>query len=95
MTLTSFEQSIKDNKFHAKASVYLQALWYDAQGEWDKAHSLIDNLTGNKAAAVHAYLHRVEGDNVNANYWYSRAGRKMPNLRLKEEWILLVKEFME
>jgi len=24
---------------------------------------------------VHAYLHRKEGDDMNAGYWYARAGK--------------------
>jgi hypothetical protein len=39
-----------------------------------------------EAAWVHAYLHRQEWDEWNANYWYQRAGRTMPSLSLDEEW---------
>ena len=35
---------------------------------------------------VHAYLHRVEGDLSNANYWYRRAGRPECATSLAEEW---------
>ncbi len=95
MNLNEFEQSLTNNAPPQNASVYLQALWYDAKGDWNKAHSLVDSLQGSTAAAVHAYLHRVEGDNWNANYWYKRANKKMPDISLKEEWKRLVEELSQ
>lgn len=47
------------------------------------------------AAAVHAYLHRKEGDIWNANYWYRTAGRKPFAGSLEEEWQALVDEECE
>ena len=41
-------------------------------------------------AALHAYLHRKEGDLSNAGYWYRRAGRRMPDTTLDAEWDALV-----
>lgn len=95
LTLQDFEQSLKEKKLPKNISVYLQSLWYDAVGDWKGAHRLIDSLSDAAAASVHAYLHRVEGDNQNAKYWYNRAGKKMPAVSLKEEWEVLVKEFLE
>ena len=93
MTIESFEESMA-TETPPNVSVYLQALWYDAKGNWQQAHHLVDGLRGKTAAAVHAYLHRVEGDNRNANYWYNRAERVMPDASLKEEWKSLVEEML-
>ncbi len=38
------------------------------------------------AAWVHAYLHRKEGDEANAGYWYRRARRPHARVTLDEEW---------
>ena len=38
------------------------------------------------AALVHAYLHRKEGDDANARYWYDRAGASFPQADLEAEW---------
>ena len=65
---------------------YLNALWYDAKGEWDKAHEMVQDIDDNNASWIHAYLHRKEGDTANADYWYSRAGKKRPSLSLEKEW---------
>ncbi|OKL39325.1 hypothetical protein [Pontibacter flavimaris] len=86
MHLTTFLQSINSSTPPPQANVYLQALWHEAKGDWNKAHELIQDLPDKSAAWIHAYLHRQEGDTWNADYWYSRAGRKRPNVSLQEEW---------
>ena len=64
----------------------LQALWLDAKGDWDGAHEKIQDDPSAQASWIHAYLHRKEGDESNARYWYSRAGKKIPLVSLQEEW---------
>lgn len=44
-------------------------------GDWDGAHAIVQDEGGEDAAWLHAHLHRVEGDEGNAAYWYRRAGR--------------------
>jgi hypothetical protein len=68
----------------------LAALWWDAKGDWARAHGLVDDLSTREAMAVHAYLHRKEGVEWNADYWYSRAGRKFHRPTLEAEWLALV-----
>ena len=65
----------------------LRALWLDAKGDWEGAHSIAQSKEGTRDYdRLHAYLHRVEGDNWNANYWYRRAGASMPTHSLQDEW---------
>jgi hypothetical protein len=90
MNLESFKESISNDAPDPGLSVYLRALWWDARGDWEAAHDLINDLSGEKAAWVHAYLHRKEGDLGNAGYWYARAGKALPAVSLKEEWSLIV-----
>lgn len=73
MTLDEFKSTLKDSQPNFSWDVSIQALWYDAKGEWKKAHDLIDHLNDKVSAHIHAYLHRVEGDLWNARYWYNRA----------------------
>jgi hypothetical protein len=42
--------------------------------------------SGEDAAWVHAYLHRVEGDLDNARYWYRQAERNPATGALEAEW---------
>lgn len=44
-------------------------------GDWEGAHALAQDDPGAEAAWLHAHLHRIEGDQANAAYWYRRADR--------------------
>ncbi|WP_276498070.1 hypothetical protein [Pontibacter litorisediminis] len=85
LNLTTFKASLSAPTPPPEANVYLQALWHEAKGNWDKAHVLIQDLPDQNAAWIHAYLHRQEGDTWNADYWYRRAGKKRPQQTLEEE----------
>lgn len=74
-------------------SVTMQTLWYAGTGDWNKAHELIQDIPGKEAALLHAYLHRLEGDQWNADYWYTNAGERRPEKSLQEEWESLVERF--
>lgn len=91
MTFVEFRESLVKNVLPENISVYVKALWYDAKGDWDKAHTSVDDLEDRNAYWVHAYLHRKEGDVANAQYWYRRAGKNLPSLSLEEEWESIVK----
>jgi hypothetical protein len=68
----------------------LAALWWDAKGDWARAHGLVDALETAEGMAVHAYLHRKGGEAWNADYWYKRAGRRFYREKLEDEWAALV-----
>jgi hypothetical protein len=93
-TLAQFKSSLSLTQPDDKISAQLKSLWYDAKGDWDHAHSYVDDLTDQQSAWVHAYLHRKEGDIWNADYWYSKARQIRPNLSLDEEWEQLVLHFL-
>lgn len=74
-----------DERAAAERGEALLALWCEARGDWERAHALaqaagegMDRAQARAGCWVHAYLHRVEGDEGNAGYWYARAGRKAP-----------------
>ena len=86
MNLAAFKESFSANEPPQNVSVYVKALWFDKQGDWNKAHILIQDVDDKNAAWIHAYLHRKEGDIGNADYWYRRAAKKRPAVSLEEEW---------
>lgn len=90
MSTTEFKSSLKSNIVPSYLSPQQKSLWYDAKGDWKKAHDLIDHLKDDISAHVHAYLHRVEGDLWNAHYWYSRANQPIFTGSLNDEWSYLV-----
>ena len=97
MSFAEFQQSVaRDGAPPADASRALQALWHDARGDWDRAHTCAQEDHGRDGSWVHAYLHRKEGDLSNAGYWYARAGRKMPagSVALETEWAAMAAELL-
>ncbi len=72
----------------------LAAMWQAAHGDWHGAHATVQDLETPAAAWVHAYLHRREGDQSNARYWYSRAERPPQRGPLDEEWTAIVTELL-
>jgi hypothetical protein len=95
MNFKQFKESVSRNEPPAGLSIYLQALWFDAKGDWEKAHHLAQEADDSIASWIHAYLHRKEGDNFNADYWYRRAGKKRPSSTLEREWEDIVKALSE
>jgi hypothetical protein len=89
MDLTDFRASLAAAAPPASLSLPLQALWWDAKGDWAKAHECAQADPSPTAAAVHAYLHRKEPDLSNARYWYNRAGRAPVTGTLDDEWEVL------
>jgi hypothetical protein len=90
MNLQEFKASIASEAPEAGLPAPLAALWWDAKGAWARAHALVDELETVEGMAVHAYLHRKEGNASNAEYWYERAGRGFHRPSPEAEWAALV-----
>ena len=73
----------------------LQALWWDAKGDWQKAHECAQAQDDAIGAWVHAYLHRREGDLANAGYWYRRAEKPVASASLGAEWEAIARALLE
>jgi hypothetical protein len=86
MTVDELRQSLAQAAPPAGLDRALQALWYEAKGDWGRAHTLAQEEATPTGAWVHAYLHRVEGDPDNAAYWYRRAARPVSAASLADEW---------
>jgi hypothetical protein len=90
MKIGEFRASLSRETPPAELPSTLAALWWDAKGDWARAHELVDSLETQDGMAVHAYLHRKEGAASNADYWYQRAGRRFHRPELEAEWEALV-----
>lgn len=86
MTPQDFRNSLSQDHPPPQLSLALAGLWWDAKGDWQRAHESAQQDEGPAGSWVHAYLHRKEGDVSNARYWYGRAQKPVPELSLKEEW---------
>jgi hypothetical protein len=86
MDIRSFKESVGLAQPPDGLSPALQALWWDAKGDWDKAHERAQERDDQPGMRVHAYLHRKEGDQSNAEYWYRRCRTAPATGSLDEEW---------
>jgi len=94
MTFKQFHNSLSQSSPPPGISKHLESLWYDARGDWEQSHNIIQDISDANASWIHAYLHRKEGDIWNADYWYNRAGKKRPDISLEVEWEAIVKEML-
>ncbi len=90
MELSEFRESLKGDAPPPDLDPALGALWQAAKGDWHAAHHIAQADSSAEGAWVHAYLHRVEGDESNAGYWYRRAGKPHAKGSLDAEWQAIV-----
>jgi hypothetical protein len=83
--VAAFLDSVKTSTPPAAATALLRAVWYGLRGEWEAAHQIAQDDASPEGAWVHAWLHRIEGDAVNAGYWYRRARRDVAEGDPREE----------
>ena len=96
MNLNQFNLSIAGGQLPEELTPYLTAMWYEKRGDWDQSHRIVQDIETATASWIHAYLHRREGDESNARYWYSRAGRSFPSgLTLDDEWTTITAVLLE
>lgn len=98
MSFADLQHSLaQDSAPPAGAPPAIQALWHDARGDWEAAHTCAQNDESAAGSWVHAYLHRKEGDLGNAGYWYARAGRPRPvaGTSLETEWAEIARALLE
>jgi len=50
------------------------------KGDWEAAHTIVQNESSGLACWAHGIVHLLEGDLDNARYWYRRAHRALPHL---------------
>lgn len=94
MTFEEYKASLEQKTPPAGLSPALVALWHDARGDWNQAHETAQEIGDKTGAWVHAYLHRKEGDEGNAAYWYRRAGQPIARGPLDAEWERIVEALL-
>ena len=75
MQFDEFINSTKEDTPPQSLSEPLQAMWYSKKRDWETAHNIAQSISSELGFWIHAYLHRVEGDLSNADYWYKRIGK--------------------
>lgn len=97
MDLAQFQQSLGQARPPDGLNPCLLSLWWAGKGEWEQAHSIAQDVASADGSWVHAYLHRAEGDQANAAYWYRQAGKPVQTPRSQtqeEEWAAISAELL-
>jgi len=94
MTLEEFRSTLAETAAPETLSPALKAMWEDAKGHWDAAHSIAQGIEDETGSWIHAYLHRREGDAGNAGYWYRRVKQSIAHDTLEEEWARIVSSLL-
>ena len=95
MKSQEFRHTLKDDDPPGNLPPLLQALWWDAKGNWGRAHEIAQDVNSRDGAWVHAYLHRKEGDASNAGYWYRQAGKPHSANDTETEWLSIVEHLLD
>ena len=62
------------------------AIGFLEAGDWESAHSIVQEDPSKLASWAHGIVHLLEGDVANAGYWYRRADRELrSNVQIAEE----------
>jgi len=94
MTLDDFQKSLADAKPPTELTLALVGLWWDAKGDWTRAHESAQQDEGMEGSWIHAYLPSKEGDQDNAAYWYRRAGKPVCTDSLGAEWLSITTDLL-
>ena len=55
-----------------------RALQYLQSGDWQAAHEIVQEDSSPEGSWAHGIVHLLEGDRSNAEYWYRKAERELP-----------------
>jgi hypothetical protein len=95
MGYAAFKATLTDEAPPPGLAPAVEALWHAANGFWERAHDAAQKRDDAAGAWVHAYLHRMEGDEEIARYWYGRAGRPVATAPHGDEWEEIVKALLK
>ncbi len=84
-TYLDFKKTLKNEYPEKYWPEALKALWFDAKEDWEASHNIAQDMYNQTGIWIHAYLHRKEGDKINASYWYRQAGKNFPTVSLEQE----------
>ena len=65
----------------------LNAIEFALNEQWDAAHEIVQDISTPNAQWIHAVLHKIEGDESNSRYWYSRS-----NIEVYESYLDSIEE---
>ena len=83
-----------DKKNQSFSNAILDCLYHIKHDHRNQAHNIAEKLNSDFGNWLHALLHRIEGDEWNANYWYRQAGRKPYSGDFEQEWEEIARSYL-
>jgi hypothetical protein len=94
MNMIEFKSALLNQEPPTNCPNVIKALWYLHHDQWDDAHDIAQNDSSPHGSWLHGILHKVEGDEWNAKYWYQKAGMPYREIPLNEEIKLLADQIL-
>lgn len=94
MNYSEFLKNITKDRQAQPVNPLLEAVWHLKNNHWQKSHDIVENSNSEDAAWIHGLLHKQEGDEWNAGYWYSKAGINSPKVSLEVELEMIIEKLM-
>jgi hypothetical protein len=95
LSFDAFVRSLDQGAPAPAATPLLRAIWHGLRGDWHAAHELAQAQDDADGAWVHAWLHRIEGDLGNADYWYRRADKPARGDDTRAEGLAIARALIE
>jgi hypothetical protein len=95
MTLDEFRQSLTATDPPAELSHALAGLWLPRRAIGREHTRPPSRMRVSRDRGFTPTLHRKEGDQGNAGYWYRRAGKPVCREPLDAEWLSILKALLE
>ena len=73
----------------------LHCLYLIKRNKWNMAHNIAQDIPTNFGSYLHGLLHRIEGDNWNAGYWYRQAEVEGFQGSIENEWRIIATKYLQ
>ena len=91
MNKTNLVQALKQDTPSPNFTIPQKALWLTHHNKWQKAHDLVQSGDDGLSSLIHGYLHHIEGDHWNGDYWYRQSGYDVPKEQ-DRQWEFIVEQ---
>lgn len=91
MKTEELRKALANQELSPDFTIHEKALWFTNHDEWEKAHELIQSENDSLSSLIHGYLHNIEGDHWNSDFWYRRSGYTLPVGRDKQ-WDFIIEQ---
>jgi len=75
-------------------SELIKAVQFSIEGNWNRAHDIVQRFNDSYASWIHAVLHKIEGDEANSRYWYARTFAEYEDFESSQDELIHLRELL-